>query len=205
LADEAQLPVLMAPPDVPAISREQSPIYTILDMAREIRQAEIITDLAQYTYDPEEGAVETLHKFAIVLSQDCDLLWDYEAAAKSEPAELNGVLVYELETAEDARTKINGRDIWKRMRQNKDERYHFLELVPATLDLLGQGLPDMMIDFKRCFTLPAKEIYRQTKIDGGARRRCRLEMPYREHLQARAAFYLQRVTLLLSHRPSADV
>jgi hypothetical protein len=49
-------------------------------MAREIRQAEIITDLAQYTYDPEEGAVETLHKFAIVLSQDCDLLWDYEAA-----------------------------------------------------------------------------------------------------------------------------
>jgi hypothetical protein len=63
----------------------------------------------------------------------------------------------------------------------------------------------MMLDFKRCFSLPAKEIYRQTALPDGAKRRCRLEMPYREHLQSRAAFYLQRVTLLLPHRPSADV
>src|SRR5262249_16344710 len=139
------------------------------------------------------------------LSQDCDLLWDYEAVAKAEPTELNGVLIYELEPAEKAREKIRGKDIWKRMRQNKDERYHFLEAVPPALDLCGEGLPDMMLDFKRCFSLPAKEIYRQMSQADGAKRRCRLEMPYREHLQSRAAFYLQRVTLLLPHQASANV
>lgn len=142
-----------------------------------------------------------MHYFAIILSQGCDLLWDYEAAAKGESAELNGVLVYELEPAEKARAKIKGKDIWKRIRQNKDERYHFLEAAPAALDLCREGLPDLMLDFKRCFSLPAKEIYRQTAQPNAAKRRCRLEMPYREHLQG----YLQRVTLLLPHQPSATL
>jgi hypothetical protein len=59
----------------------------------------------------------------------------------------------------------------------------------------------MILDFKRCFTLPAHDIYRQINpsAGGSARRRSRLEMPYREHLQSRAAFYLQRVTLPLPH------
>ena len=43
------------------------------------------------------------------------------------------------------------------MRQNRDERYHFLEAVPAALDACSQGLPDMFLDFKKCFTLPAPE------------------------------------------------
>jgi hypothetical protein len=201
LADQPQLPASAAAPEGLEITRDQSPIYTCLELTRELRQAEIVANLSQYTYDPVDGAAETPHAFAIILSQDCDLLWDFDAIAKGQPAELNGVLIYELEPAQNAREKIKGSDIWKRMRQNKDERYHFLEGVPAELDLCGEGLPEMMIDFKRCFSLPAKEIYRQIRLQDGAKRRCRLQMPYREHLQSRAAFYLQRVTLLLPHRP----
>src|ERR1700731_1838495 len=52
-----------------------------------------------------------------------------------------------------------------------------------------EGLPDMMLDFKSCFTLLVKEIYRQSTIAGGAKRWCRLEMPYREHLQSRGVLF----------------
>jgi hypothetical protein len=84
---------------------------------------------------------------------------------------------------------------WQPVIQNNNERFHFLADVPAALDHLGQGLPSLIMDFRRYFTLPGPEIYRQCGTTGGARRRCRLETPYREHLQHRAAFYLQRVAL----------
>jgi hypothetical protein len=194
---------------VPQVTRGQSSIYTILELTRELRQSEILTNLVEYSFELDEGSTiavaTTTHDFAIILTQDCDLLWDYEAAKKGEPPELNGVLMYELEPADQARAKIKGKDIWKRMRQNRDERYHFLEAVPAALDACSQGLPDMILDFKRCFTLPAPEIYRQLGLKDGVKRRCRLETPYREHLQSRAAYYLQRVMLPLPHQPSADI
>jgi hypothetical protein len=172
-------------------------VYTTLELSRELRQSEIITNLSQYTYDPvhEEG-LQTVHPFAIILTQDCDLLWDFEARASKQSGELNGVLIFELESAPVSRTKITGSDIWKRIRQNRDDRYHILEAVPPHLDLVAEGLPAPVIDFKKYFTLPADEIYRQCGLsEGGARRRCRLEMPYREHLQHRASYYFRRVML----------
>jgi hypothetical protein len=43
--------------------------------------------------------------------------------------------------------------------------------------------------------MPASEIYRQCTENDGAKRRCRLESPFREHLQIRAGYYFQRVAL----------
>ena len=119
-----------------------------------------------------------------------------------KPSDVNAVLLYELEPAADMKSKVPpGRDIWKRMIQNNDERYHFLEAAPTSQDLAGAGFPEVVIDFKRCFTVPPLEVYRQCGIPGsdGAHRRCRLTVPYREHLQNRAAFYLLRVSLPLPH------
>lgn len=167
-------------------------------MDGELRQSEIITDLVQFTYDPAAGeAIETRHPYAIVLSQDCDLLRDYEARPKGRPRVLNGALLFELEPVETARPKLAGSDIFKRIKRHGEDRYHLLEAVPTNLDLLGQGLPQLIIDFRRCYTMPPDEIYRQCALAGagGSKRRCRLEMPYREHLQSRLAFYLQRVAL----------
>jgi hypothetical protein len=39
----------------------------------------------------------------------------------------------------------------------------------------------------------------------GAQRRCRLLVPYREHLQSRLAFYLQRVAIPEPHRLPASL
>ncbi len=105
----------------------------------------------------------------------------------------------------ESRAKGIGRDIFKRIRQNKDDRYHFLEAIPPELDRQRQGLPQLIVDFRKYFTLPSDEIFRQCSFSKNpAMRRCRLEMPYREHLQSRAAFYLQRVMLPLDHNYVAE-
>ena len=167
-------------------------------MDGELRQSEIITDLVQFTYYPATGeAIEKPHPYAIVLSQDCDLLRDHENQTNGASTVLNGVLLFELEPVDDIRGRLPGGDILRRIRRQSEERYHFLEAVPVDLDLLGEGLPQLIIDFRRCYTMPPDEIYRQCALEGhdGAKRRCRLEIPYREHLQNRVAFYLQRVAL----------
>jgi len=172
------------------------PAYTITEMDAELRQSEIITNLVQFTYEPvSTDAFENRHLYAIVLTQDCDLLWDYRSRQNGTRRDLNGVLLYELEPTPDIRVKLAGGDILKGIRRHADPRYHLLEAVPPDLDCLAHGLPELIIDFKRCYTMPADEIYRQCGLQDGAKRRCRLDTLYREHLQTRAAFYLQRVAL----------
>ncbi len=101
-----------------------------------------------------------------------------------------------------AKTRIKASRIWERIVQNKDERYHFLEAVPAAQDLGAEGISDLVADFKRFFFIPLDEMYRQCAPDGngGAKRRCRLIPPYREHFQNRAGFSLLRVGLPLDHK-----
>lgn len=170
--------------------------YTISDPGRELRQSEIISNLIQYSYTPESGEViETPHTFAIVLTQDCDLLRDYEARKDNKAPVLNGVLLFELLPVDVIRPKLPGGDIFRRIKRHSEDRYHYLEAVPKEQDLIGQGLSDAIIDFRRYYTISAPEIYRQCQLAEGAKRRCQLNIPYREHLQNRAAFYLQRVAL----------
>lgn len=182
-------------------TRDASPVYVTTGLANELRQGEILSNIRQYSVDALAGSATFVeHDFCVIAMQDCDLLWDHEARRTGRPPQLNGILIYEAEEISVFRPKLPpGRDIWKRIKQNQDERYHVLEAVPASQDLLGQGLPPLAIDFKRFFTMTAEEIERQCAVEQGASRRCRLEMPYREHLQGRAAFYFQRATLPLPH------
>jgi hypothetical protein len=131
------------------------------------------------------------------MSQDCDLLWDFEARLEQKTRELTGVLLYEAEPTGQVRARLPGGDILRRIQRHAEERYHLLPAVPPEQDLLGHGLPEMIVDFRRYFTVSPDELYRQlsTTDDDRAKRRCRLDMPYREHLQVRAAYYFQRVGL----------
>jgi hypothetical protein len=182
-----------------------SSIYAATELEREIRQGEIITDLREYVFDPVGGiAQEIVHDFVVVLSQDCDLLQDFDARARAGSAEvLRMVLFNELESVPACRDRIAaGSDIWKRIAQNKDERFHFFETIPTQSDLLTRGMPELVADFRRHFTVPAVEVYRQCTLGSAdrANRRCRMIMPYREHLQCRAAFYLMRVGIPAPHQ-----
>ena len=89
-------------------------------------------------------------------------------------------------------------DIWRRIRINKDERYQFLQRIGSVQDAAGQDLPELGIDFKRYFTIPADEVYRRIEL-GEAQRRCVLNSPYLEHFCVRFANYLSRVALPADH------
>jgi len=168
-------------------------------LAGELRQSEIITDVAHYEFSSDtQDVTRVVRPYVIVLSQDCDLLWDFREGEAAPAKRLVGVLLYELQPADNVDAKS---DIWRRIRTNKDDRYQFIEGSPPSQDLAGEGLPELVVDFKRYFTVLPAELYRQIRQGGagGARRRCRMTMPYREHLQCRAAHYMQRIGLPLDH------
>lgn len=176
-----------------------------------LRQGEVITSLAQVklsknSIDSEKGPFEgdrIRHPFAVVVSQDCDLVWDFEARQQGHEAVpehrlLPNVLFCETSTAESlkGREGINSA-IWRTIKNNKDERYHFLEKVSSSEDALAEGLPELAIDFKRYFTMPTQEVYARLKL--GAACRCRLVSPYLEHLSTRFYAFQSRVALPRNH------
>jgi hypothetical protein len=168
-------------------------------MTAELRQGEIITDLGKYIVNPvtQEVAIER-YDFSVIATQDCDLLQDFNRRAAGEQGSLSGVLMFPMITAFAARDGFKGKEMKTRIFQNKDERYHLLQRVAADQDLLKTGLPPLLVDFKRFFTMSPDELFHQFRQKTAARR-CRLEMPYREHLQVRAAFYFQRIMLPEPH------
>jgi hypothetical protein len=183
-----------------------SPVYQASDVNAALWCCEILSDVAQRRQslqslreaDPE---LETIvHPYCIVVSQDCDLEQDFQirqAGGTPTPA-LPNVLLCEVSSATDLKGAVPaGRDIWKRIIQNKDERYQFLQAVDPAQDAAEQGLPDLGIDFRRYFTVPSDELHEQLTL--GARRRCRLISPYKEHFMSRFTHFMARVGLPTDH------
>lgn len=171
-------------------------------------QGEVVSDLIQVKQSVETvgsdnapGIVEYRHPFAIVLTQDCDLEQDANVRFNSPGGQSQLVNILFCEVIETTTLKgqvPRGSDIWKRIVQNKDERYHCLEATAAELDQLGKGLPSLGCDFKRYFTLPADEVYKRLTLNQFSRR-AKLLSPYAEHLLSRFCYFLGRVPLPETH------
>ena len=184
------------------------PILYRLSSDGALRQGEILADVIQSRLNVDSvrqgGALLAdlvTHPYAVVLSQDCDLEQDYKRrqAGGSPTAELPAVLLCEAFAAVELEAKLApGSETRKRFRQNKDERYHYLRAVPASVDLRGVELPDLGIDFKRYFSIPTGELYLRLERQETLRR-TRLETPYAEHLSARFACYFSRIALPEDH------
>lgn len=182
-----------------------------------LRQGEVVSNLDQarltidsvLTKDP--SVVFVRHAWAIVVTQDCDLDWDHKgrvpsADAKAAARQIPSVLFLEVRLAAEAKQQCGGSDIWKRIAQNKDERFQFLQQVPCGSDALEVGLPEMVVDFKRYFSLPSEEVYKRLSAPevSDARRRCRLVTPYAEHLLGRFHAFQSRVALPVDHFSEPD-
>lgn len=177
-------------------TRADSPVFAKTELNLELRQGEILSRLSQLRYDfASQNVIEEPHEYAVIASQDCDLLQDFRATGASR--DLNEVLLFEADPADAALAQISS-DLRRRARGNQLDRYHVLEACPPSLDLKGGGIPALLVDFKRYFTLPAKELFRQVSA-GPAERRSRLEVPYREQFQSRLAAYMARIALPLPH------
>lgn len=177
-----------------------------------LRQGEIVSNLVQAHLTIESieslfsGSTPRLeispktHPFAIITTQDCDLEQDFKArsgdAAKDKL--LPNIMFCEMFTADELRDKdwMVG-DLWKRIPQNKDERYHFFQRIQPEMDALKKGLPELAVDFKRYFTVPADEVYVRLKSE--IQRRCVFRSPYLEHFSTRFSYFQFRIALPQDH------
>ena len=201
--------------------------YAAIASDERLRQGEILTGLVRVRQSLDSiGALdvsvdEVTHPFLIVMTQDCDLAQDAEArkaqaSAANDQSLLNdpefkrkfgnapklmieNVLFCEAMPTSDMKIIVPpGKDIWKRIIQNKDERYQCLESVPSAHDLAGEGVPSLGCDFKRFVTIPVDEVYKRLELNPSLRR-ARLLTPYAEHLLHRFCNFQCRIPLPETH------
>lgn len=182
-------------------------IYTPSLPNGSLYQGEILSNLVQLKLkietlsSPDPVVIPLIHPYAILMSQDCDLDWDFRARTEentSDEKKMANLLFCEVVSVDELRPGDLNSKLWAKVRQNKDERFHVLRGVGVAEDALGEGLPDLGVDFKRYFTVPVDEVYARLSI-GECKRRCRLLHPYRDHLAVRFSFYQSRVSLPEEH------
>ncbi len=106
------------------------------------------------------------HPTFVILTPDCDLLSDYSARQGNSPvdAKIQSQLlqhvqcceVYEENEIRQPRQLTS--ELWKRVKQNQDERYHH---IPSG-KLEGEeekGHPDLFLDFKQMFSVLTEFLY----------------------------------------------
>ena len=185
------------------------PIYESSPAGGALRQGEILSNVVEARIDVrtlqgegEPELEEKNHPLAVVMTQDCDLSWDYRARSQPDPEErtklanktLPNVLLCELGYADQLRGKRTIQsDLWRRIRANQDERYHILHPVPADCDTQGQGFPELAVDFKRVFTVRTEELYFRLATE--AQRRSVLCGLFMQDLSTRFGYYQLRVPL----------
>lgn len=169
-----------------------------------LRQGEILSGLKEpvAVSAPTEAEVVfdiVTHPFTIIISQACDLERDFEARqAGNVSGQLRSIHFCEALPDDLMRGQVApGSANWKRIRENREERYMLLRAVPVELDAAGKGLPSLGIDFRRHFTLRPEVVYEQIAVS--AQRRSVLRDLYATHLNSRFAFYISRVGLPVEH------
>ena len=184
-------------------------IYETSPDSGPLRQGEVLSNVVELRLAPECLAPDAeplferiVHPYAIVLTQDCDLHWDHRARFPADPNDqtrledkkIPNVLFCQADKAEAMRgTRGIKSDIWRRIANNSDERYHVLPDVPAAVDKAGEGIPSLVLDFKLLFTVPADQLYFHLGFE--AKRRCFLLPPFLQSLSSRFSYFMGRVGL----------
>lgn len=184
---------------------EERAIYQASDKNFSLRQGEILTGIIQYKPVVSELSLESqeltftpiLHPYAIVVTQDCDLDWDFKARKISDNSTklLNSVILCEIGTAEVIRsTDGMNRKEWELVVAHRHERFYFFEKISPECEVEQEGLPELTADFKKVFGIDAATLYRQIELDI-VKRRTVLASPYLEHFSRRYYSFHGRVAL----------
>lgn len=191
-------------------------MFRVVDASTSLRQAEILSNVVEHQVNltslkNSSNGIKIdrrEHPYAIVLTQDCDLDWDYRSrygSQRNEAKLIPAVLFCEVVEASQIRHRADiNSQVWKKIKVNKDERYQFISETPMNKDLKNQGLPELGIDFKRYFTVPCDELYWQIEA-GICNRRTQLMSPYIEHLSHRFCNFLSRIALPQDYESSPPV
>jgi hypothetical protein len=189
--------------------------YDAPPSAGELRQGELIGPV--WVHESEELPVllqegdaissrPVEHRRLVILTNDCDLLWDFEARFEEgdprfklhpEAEELDspdiipGVVLCELFEKDEIRELGMKADTWRQTQSNTHVRYHRFPEVPVAE---GQALPPLIADFKRVTRVPPSRLYAGIR-SGHVQRIARVPDIYTVHLMHRFASYQSRVAL----------
>lgn len=204
--------LVQAPLPPPEPRREEQPVYRPAEVEGRLWQGEILQGVIQIRPTVESlqanvpDALEVIpvaHDLVVVMSQDCDLDQDHRRRIEGGQGTLPNIMLCDVYPAEVLRARVQeqhqlNRTDWKRrIAQNQNERFHYLQKVEPDQDLQQEGLTALALDFKIYFTLPTDELYARLRL--GVRRRCRLNTPYAEHLAHRFFRFQSRVALPQDH------
>lgn len=180
-----------------------------------LKQGEILTGLRRVVPEPGSAFGELKadiveHRFAVVLSQDCDLEQDFSARRENKdgpsPQQLAGqerkklscVLFCDAIPIDELKTRIDDKRVFDFASKNKNERFQFLREVKPEEDARGEGIAGGLgLDFKRYFSLGVEDVYAQVAMLKN--RRAVLLTPYAEHLSVRFFEYQLRIALAKEH------
>jgi len=144
-------------------------------------------------------------KFAIVLSQECDLDQDYnnwrDIERKNEDKYLPSVLVCPAYPSEQLRfgkhredmkmSNLGDAGVFPQIEKNTHPRYHFLKSATEADNEKGINVISLVVDFKHYYTLPTNAVYKlYNEHYVGS-----LNELFREELSHRFSAYLSRVGL----------
>lgn len=167
-----------------------------------IYQGDIIRDFVHFEWFFKEGKKIFIKRkkipYLIILTQDCDLEWDFnnhnDSESKNQDKFLQSILVCPAYLAEKFRNgehlknlvmeKI-GSDRWSNILNNQNPRYHFLPNNKAL------QIPNLVIDFKHYYSIPRDIIYKEVKDHYIGT----INELFREALSQRFAYYLSRIGL----------
>lgn len=166
-----------------------------------IYQGDILHDLPVLSSEFVNGEFEISSidlPYAVIMTQDCDLQWDYETRKniKNHDKYLPTILVCPAYLAEKLRAGTHLEKIdqvmqkwnsekYKDIKNLNNERFHFLESNP------NMQIAELVIDFKHYYTIPRNVLYHMYKEKYLAS----LNQLFRDHLSRRFANYLSRIGL----------
>jgi len=191
-----------------------------IDNVERIRQGDVLKEIEyieSYKIDKGHIVISTVvFPYVVVLSQDCDLAQDYNKLLENNSIKdennkkynqnvlsimvvplYNKNQVFEGSHLQDLDQKLDPipylnqkhqlSTIAKGILDNNNPRYHFFEFSnEEEIDL-----PDCISDFKHFFTVNRDYLIKQKRT----KYICSLDIPFREALSHRFAFYLSRIGL----------
>lgn len=173
----------------------------VIDNQDRACQGDLYRDFLFLEY--EDGSLELkTSPFVFVLSQECDLKWDYEAhnGVKIKYNQfINSILCIPAYHSSDVMLgthmgeNYNMQDFgkpdgtpWKHVIQNSNPRYHFLR--SQKVDEIK--FPELVIDFKHYYSIPRDLFYSYKEK---AEYMGRLDIPFRELVSQRFAYFVSRI------------
>jgi hypothetical protein len=174
-------------------------IYQAYVIGDRLRQGQILHAVPSLHLDEESKAALITYPHAVLLSQDCDLEQDFNSTTEGKPPVLENALLCRAVPIEEVQAVFRERnqsDLFRRVKQNQDERYQSLTAV-TTDD--AELCPPLVIDFRNYFTVSLSSLYSRMSV-GRTTSICALNSPWAEKLSVRFASYLSRIALPTDHR-----